>query len=83
MKIVHDLGQQLQIVQNELEFMNRDTKERRENIGVNGIQRVQGFAVKGYYDDYNQELYNGLELAVCLKGVSSPGILEISQENTK
>lgn len=30
------------------------------------VHRVQSYSVKGHYDDYNQGLYNGLELALSI-----------------
>ena len=48
-------------------------KERRAHMNIGAaiksleeVRKVQGCSLKGCYDDYNQGLYNGLELALSI-----------------
>lgn len=61
------LKEELRREQSGFELISNDMKKNKEAIGrLMEMHRVQGFAVKGYYDDYNQGLYNGLELAIAI-----------------
>ena len=64
----------------ELEMAENSLKKSDENwIRINAaiksleeVHKVQSYSLKGGYDDYNQGLYNGLELALSIMCEKEP-----------
>lgn len=47
------------------------------------VHRVQSYSVKGRYDDYNQGLYNGLELALSIICEKEPEYVQPCAKETR
>lgn len=74
-----------------LEMAENSLKKSDENwIRINAaiksleeVHKVQSYSVKGCYDDYNQGLYNGLELALSIICEKEPEYVQPCAKETR